>query len=97
MKFLINSKVLAEHIKLAVQFNSYRVQVRGGAILFVALREIEMAVVFIVHPPDAFDVKFNTFRWQKIRNFVMDLPEQPLTVELIDDRITISCEALFAV
>lgn len=97
MKFLINSKVLVEHIKMAVQFNSYRVQVCGDSIVFAALREIEMAVEFVVHPPDTFDIKFNTFRWQKIRNFVMDLPDQPLTVELFEDRISISCEALFVV
>jgi hypothetical protein len=96
MKFLINSKVLVEHIKLAVQFKAFRIQVRGDSIIFSALREIEMPVAFVVHH-DTFDIKFSTFRWQKIRNFVMDLPDQPLTVELWDDRISISCDALFAV
>lgn len=96
MKFLVNSKILAEHIKLAVQFNSYRVNVTNATIVFSALREISMPVQFIGEYP-SLDIKFNTFRWQKVRNFVMDLPEQRLTVELLEDRIMISCEALFVV
>lgn len=96
MKFIINSRVLAEHIKLAVQFHSMRVQVTEDSILFTALRGIEMKVEF-VEPQPSFDIKFNTFRWQKIRNFCMDLPEQPVTVDLWEDRISIQCEALFVV
>lgn len=96
MKFLINSKTLLDFIKLALQYKSSRVRAGVDQLTFNALREISMPVEFIVHH-DTFDIVFNQFRWQKVQRFLMDIPEQPVTVELYEDRIMISCEAVFVV
>lgn len=96
MKFLVNSRVFFEHIKLAIQFNAYQITVTDASIIFSALRQIELNVTF-VEPPQSFDIKFNRFRWIRIRDFIEGLPEQPLTVRLLEDRIDIRCDALFVV
>lgn len=96
MKFSINSKVLAEHVKLAVQFKAQRVMYNDNAIVFTALREIRMPVRLTATVEDL-DIKFNQFRWMKVRDFATDLQDQELTVQLLDDRIMIHCEALFVV
>lgn len=96
MKFEIQSKILADNIKLAIQFNAYAVHIDEDAVIFSALREIRMPVVY-KERNRKYNIKFNTFRWQKVRNFVMDLPDQQVTVDLHADRISIQCDALFVV
>lgn len=96
MKFLINSKLLAEHVKLAVQFKAQRVMYNDNHIVFTALREIRMPIRLTATDVDL-DIKFNQFRWMKVRDFATDLQDQELTVQLLEDRIMIHCEALFVV
>lgn len=97
MKFIINSKVLFEYCKMAIQFRASRVQVGTDCIVFPALREISMPVEFKEITWNEFDIKFNPFRWEKVKNFLHDLPDQQVTVQLYEDRICILCEALFVV
>lgn len=97
MKFIVSSKNLFEIIKLAIQFKAKRITVSGNSLLFSALREISLDVHFIIHPYDNYVLSFNQFRWQKVLNFLLDLPEQPITINLHEDRIFIACEALFVV
>lgn len=87
---------MLEYIRMAIQFKASRIHVRENSIIFEALREIAMPVHFLTHH-DTYDIHFNQFRWFKIRDFIMNLQEQPLTVELLDDIINISCEACFVV
>jgi hypothetical protein len=95
MKFLVSSKYLMEQIKLAVQFKASRVVANNDIITFDALREINMKV-HVLETEDI-DIQFNTIRWQKVRNFLTDISEQPVTVELYEDRIIIRCDAVFVV
>lgn len=96
MKFIVNSQTFFNALQHAFRFNCTEIKVQDDAIIFVCLRDIPMMVHFLVHH-DSFRIKFVGFRWNRVRNLLQELPEQPITVDLSEDRIEISCVNSFLI